>query len=259
MERKDFVILCTDFGITSPFVGEMKGVISSINPSVKIIDFCHDIPPFSVKTASFLIKKSKKYFPKDSVWVCVVDPGVGSSRKGIVVKTAEEEIFVGPDNGIFSTLNIEKVFEIKNRNYMLEEISNTFHGRDIFAPVSAYISSGIPLEDIGPELDKNTLVYIDIEPKSDGSEIIGEVIYVDRFGNIISNVEINEEDLERVRLIEVGGVKVWRYAKYYSELEIGEIGWTITSFGTIEIFRNQGNVAKELNIQLGDRVVVMLD
>jgi S-adenosylmethionine hydrolase len=184
------ISLITDFGLRDNFVGVMKAVILKINPRVRIVDICHEVKPQDVIGAAFLLAGSFKYFPRGTVHVAVVDPGVGTKRKKILVKT-RNYFFVGPDNGVlslaFKVEAPEQVIQISNDRYFLKPTSSTFHGRDIFAPVSAYVSRGVDILKLGqPTEHFKTLEFPPVE--ASGRRLIGEVIYIDRFGNLISNI-----------------------------------------------------------------------
>lgn len=185
------VSLLTDFGLTDNFVGVIKAVILGINPDIRIVDISHEIEPQNILQGAFLLKGSFKYFPHGSIHLVVIDPGVGSRRDSIIVRT-KNYYFVGPDNGVLSlALRIEPPIEIvaiANEKYFLKPVSYTFHGRDIFAPVAAYLSKGININEFGRRVrffKKLNLPAVKISSRN----LKGEIIYIDRFGNLISNVD----------------------------------------------------------------------
>lgn len=185
------ISLLTDFGLNDNFVGVMKAVILRINPYAKIVDICHKIKAQDILGAAFLLKGSFKYFPSGTVHLVVVDPAVGSRRKKILVKT-KDYFFAGPDNGVLSLALKEeppiKIVEITNDRYFLKPVSDTFHGRDVFAPVSAYVSKGEDIEKFGKPIE--SFKTLELPPvKVSNHELIGEIIRIDRFGNLISNVD----------------------------------------------------------------------
>ncbi|HHT9159902.1 MAG TPA: SAM hydrolase/SAM-dependent halogenase family protein, partial [Candidatus Brocadiaceae bacterium] len=191
MHRPCVITLLTDFGNQDAYVGVMKGVITGINPLANIIDICHNIPPQDVFNAAYLLYTSYKYFPRGTIHVAVVDPGVGS-RRDIVCVVTKDYFFLVPDNGILSFIiqdeKPKSIFRITNSKYFLPSPSNTFHGRDVFAPVSAHLSLGAKLRQLGIKI--NQLKQLDI-PKPDykkTGQLEGQVIYIDRFGNLISNI-----------------------------------------------------------------------
>ena len=185
------ITLTTDFGTSDWFVGTMKGVIAGIAPKATIIDLTHDLPPGDIRGGAFALAASYRFFPKGTVHVAVVDPGVGSRRKAIAVQTAKG-FFVGPDNGVLSWALVKEkakaVHALENEAYFLKPVSQTFHGRDVFAPVAAHLSRGVPIKKLGPAL--KDFVRLDWpEPRRQRGGIEGEVVYIDRFGNAITNLE----------------------------------------------------------------------
>ncbi len=201
------IVLTTDFGLSDAFVGVMKGVILNINPYATIVDLTHEIGPQGLRQGSFVLGVNHSYFPQGAIHVAVVDPGVGTSRKAIVLETPEAK-FVAPDNGLLSevvkgyletTASVKrysptvplpptlKAYELANRQYRLTPVSSTFHGRDIFSPAAAYLSLGIRPEDMGPSV--SDIVYLPLpKPLVSMGRVSGEVIYIDRFGNLITNI-----------------------------------------------------------------------
>jgi S-adenosylmethionine hydrolase len=186
----NIISLLTDFGEQDNFVGVMKGVILKINPQAKIIDLCHNVKPQDINEAAFLLLNSYKYFPKDTVHLVVVDPGVGSKRKRLLVKT-KDYLFVGPDNGVLSLALkgevIQGIVQITNEDFFLKPVSDTFHGRDIFSPVVAYLSLGRRIDDFGKRI--KTIKQLSVpEPRKLKNKLIGKVIYIDHFGNLVTNI-----------------------------------------------------------------------
>ncbi|MEM3726858.1 MAG: SAM-dependent chlorinase/fluorinase, partial [Candidatus Bathyarchaeia archaeon] len=183
------IALLTDFGLKDHYVSQIKGVILSINENVKIIDITHEIEKYNVLAGAFILYLASKFFPKGTIYVAVIDPEVGSERKPLLVD-AKGDFFIGPDNGLLMLAAKEKgitaVYQLSNIKYFREEISSTFHGRDIFAPVAAYLSLGIPPKEFGKQIT-NYRVPSFIEAKVEKNKILCEVIYVDSFGNIITN------------------------------------------------------------------------
>ncbi len=246
------IVLLTDFG-QNEYVGVMKAVIYRIDGEAKVVDLCHDISAQSVIEASWVLKNNYKYFPEGAVFCCVVDPGVGSIRKPIVLE-ADEKFFVGPDNGVFACVMLEaesyRAYEISNPKYFLSAVSFTFHGRDIFAPAAAHLSLGVPIEDLGKRLLKPFILEIQ-EPDIREEEIIGEVIYEDTFGNLITNIPGSMVD-SNCRLY-VCDILINGVCKSYSEAPEGELLAVIGSSGFIELSVNRGR-ASDL-IKCGSRKV----
>lgn len=270
-EPPRIITLTTDFGTSDAYVGIMKGVILSINPNAQVVDVTHAIPPQDIYEAAFSIYAAHSYFPKGTIHIIVVDPGVGSDRQAIVCQT-ERAFFVCPDNGVLSYLlqsveNEEKqpvdAVAIQNSVYYLSEVSNTFHGRDIFAPVAAHLSLGVPLDDIGPPA--RPLVQLPIQvPELSGNTLTGQIVKIDRFGNAITN--ISETAIARLENastgemsiyeIRVGSARLNRLNRAYAESGIGKPLAIIGSCGLLEIAINGGNAKEGLGIKWGDPVVI---
>lgn len=239
------IALLTDFGIRDPYVGVMKGVIYSISADTSIVDITHEIGTQNIHQASFILEKTFRYFPSGTIFVVVIDPGVGSSRKALAVKTRSYH-FVAPDNGVLaSALNFEEIIEIveiSNPRYMLENISNTFHGRDVFAPAAAHISRGIPLKHLGEKVDHYMGLDIPKAHKISGG-IKGRVVYMDHFGNLITNIEREDIGDKPVAAVRAGGYLIRGMNQYYSQSKAGELLAIMGSFNTLEISVNRGSAA----------------
>ncbi len=258
---KGIITLTTDFGIRDPYVGAVKGVILSINPFVNIIDITHEVYPQDIIGGAFAISQAYIYFPAGSIHVCVVDPGVGGERNPIAIKT-ERYVFVGPDNGIFSfVLGKERVLgciTLTNRNYFLDDISPTFHGRDIFAPAAAYISKGVSLYTLGIPVDNPVMLDIP-EPSVNAHGVIGEVLYIDRFGNIITN--IRKEDLKTIAnpdaaVVSIKGVEIGGIAETYVDAGSKGLLALIGSSNHLEIACFKGSASDILGVKRGECVEV---
>lgn len=249
------ITLLTDFGTSDTFVAEMKGVILSINPSVTIVDITHEVEPFNILDGAIKLGSVIKYFPRGSIHIAVVDPGVGSLRKPIIIKT-ERVYLVGPDNGIFSlALREEKIMSIHEITIPVK--GPTFHGRDIFAPAGARLSNGEPPGLFGREIKEFVKIELP-EPLFENKGFIkGQVIIIDRFGNAISNIRA-EHLISNKALVKVSGRYIPIF-NYYKEAEGFEAGAIINSSGYLEIFRYKGSVADEWNIKKGDLVEVSLE
>lgn len=276
--QKGVIALLTDFGLRgSHYVASMKAVILKINPSIKIIDLSHSVAQFSIIEASYLIKSTYRYFPQGSVFICVVDPGVGSERKILALKTKNNYFFVGPDNGIFPCALEDSILEcyiVENEKYFQKPVSQTFHGRDIMAPVGAYITKNIPLNNFGPSINKKDLIKIPIinEINSNTGIIKATVQYIDNFGNITTTIKIDdnnkiqniESDLDlflnknQNLLLQVNN-KIYKgkYASHFAEIK-DSLLFMKGSTGYLEISINQKDAAKELNITSGDIIKIQL-
>ncbi|HLD74128.1 MAG TPA: SAM-dependent chlorinase/fluorinase [Bdellovibrionota bacterium] len=248
------VTLLTDFGTKDTYVPQMKGVLLSLNPALKIVDISHQVAPQNIMEGAFLLKTTYSYFPPGTIHVAVVDPGVGTSRKALLVET-EKYFFIGPDNGILSpTLHketIKNIIEIKNSEYFLKNVSITFHGRDIFATVAAHLASGIKPQQFGPTCD--SYVQLKFPPLLKSSPTKGEesieacVIYTDNFGNLITNVQKNDLDLKRKYEITIDGKKIQGLSKTYFDKNKGEIVALIGSSGFLEIAIVEGSAHTQLS------------
>jgi S-adenosyl-L-methionine hydrolase (adenosine-forming) len=247
------ITLTTDFGTADHFVAAMKGVILTLAPRARIVDITHEIAPYDINEAGFVIAQAWSWFPKGTVHVVVVDPGVGSARSPILVE-AGGHFFVGPDNGVFSMVYPaakHKVRVISNPKMMRREISRTFHGRDIFAPAAAHLARKAPPARFG----KLMTDYV-----CSPSDQPGAVLKVDRFGNLITNFHIDHYSGIKTRPFElrIGRQKIRRLALTYSETEIGEIFVIVGSSGYLEIAANQENAAKKIGCGNGAPVELKL-
>ncbi len=255
------ISLITDFGLEDNFVGVMKAVILRINPHVRFVDICHNIKPQGTLEAAFLLKSAYKFFPSGTVHLVVVDPGVGSKRKKILVRT-KNYFFIGPDNGVLSLALKEErpleIVEISNEKYFLKPASNTFHGRDIFAPVCAHISKCEGIRKFGSPVSSLETLGLP-RPKVSHRELIGEVIYVDRFGNLISNIdkEIFENFIKNRRFkICIKDKTIERLSQGYFEDIASKPIALINSFDYLEIAVNGGSASKIMIAGKGTKVGV---
>lgn len=237
------ITLTTDFGLDDHYIGVMKGVILGINPEAHIIDITHSIPKYDVVKAAFKAQNIYPYFPKGTIHVVVVDPGVGGNRKPIAIES-EGIFYIGPDNGVFSfILDNNKgihVVEITNPEYMREEMSNTFHGRDIFAPIAAHISLGVDINEIGEGLESPVSLNIS-KPQILDNEIKGDIIYEDSFGNLITNIP--GDMIRGSSKIHIDEFIIDSVASSYDDVGKGELLAIIGSSGFLEISVNQGSAS----------------
>lgn len=251
------IALLTDFGYTDPFVGMMKGVILGIDPQARLIDLTHQIEPGDIVGGALALKQSLAYFPPGTVFLGVVDPGVGSGRAPVLVESGER-FLVGPDNGLFypAVEGAEfSVWRLDNPVYHLPRVSSTFHGRDIFAPVSAHLSRGVPPKELGSSLPG--LLRLELpQPEREGNLLKGEVIQVDRFGNLLTN--LTEADLggEKIKTIRVRGVEIAGLSSHYSQVPPGGLLALMSSFSRLEIAANQGSAASILKAARGSKLEV---
>lgn len=252
------VTLTTDFGTRDGFTAQMKGVILGICPEARIVDVTHDIEPFSILEGALVLNGIRKYFPPTAVHVGVIDPGVGSQRRGLAVRTSTG-YYVGPDNGLFTFILKEsaevEVREIRNPEFTRPEPHPTFHGRDIFAPAAAHLSAGRMFEDVGPLVD-NPITLTVPKPVRSANGVEGEAIYIDRFGNVTTNVPADLLD-RTVREIRVAGTRIPKLSRYFAEVPHHEPVALINSFGLLEIAVNRGNASTELHIAAGDKIQIL--
>jgi S-adenosylmethionine hydrolase len=256
------ITLSTDFGYTDPFVGIMKGVIYSINPQAKIVDLTHGIAPQSVLTGALMLRHSVNYFPRGTIHVGVVDPGVGSARKPLLIE-ANDSFFIGPDNGIWSLAlaerNLSRVIDLSNRDYHLKPTSATFHGRDIFAPVAAHLSLGITAEEFGESLP--TYSRIDLPRiQANGQEIIGEIVYIDGFGNLFTNIgdhDLKDWARDQIRIV-LRDIEIRGVSANYAAVAGGAYAALLNSWGLLEIAANKSNAQQQSGAKVGDKVQVFI-
>jgi S-adenosylmethionine hydrolase len=250
------IALLSDFGTKDWFVASMKAVILSVNPSAVIVDISHDIPAGDIAAGAFNLLACHAYFPKGTVFVAVVDPGVGSERAALAIK-AGGCLFVGPDNGLFSLVidNYCKaeVRSLENTRYFLKEISSTFHGRDIFAPVGAHLSLGVAFEKLGPKMKDIVRLSTLPAPRTTGKRIQGTVAYIDGFGNAITTIPSSlASQAGRIRIKGRGVPLCGRYGDVKEGKPVAIIG----SCGFVEISVNRGSAAKTMKLAIGDGVTI---
>jgi len=239
----------------------MKGVILNIAPAVDLVDLTHQIEPQNVVQAAQTLAAAAPYFPKKTIHLVVVDPGVGGNRRPLALN-AGSQVFVGPDNGVFTSVIESKTrcYELTEKKYFLKSVSSTFHGRDIFAPVAAWIARGTPLTALGHKVLDPTLLNMPQPRFFDGS-LSGEIIYQDRFGNLTTNISaslLNQHFGKDPKLvIKIGGKRISGLADHYSQIELEGLGAIINSWDTLEIFCREDDAAQRLNKGPGDRVLVI--
>lgn len=270
------ITLTTDFGTRDGFVGVMKGVILGINPNVTLVDITHDIEPQNIVQGAFVLANAVPYFPPDTIHLVVVDPGVGSTRRALAAQVGET-FFVAPDNGVLSFVlrpfdfaqgkpsssavrpSSIHVVHLTNTAYFLSRVSTTFHGRDIFAPVAGHLSRGVPLDALGARIEDWGQLPLERATRHD-DRIIGRVVYIDRFGNAITNIgEEMLEGLERAPLVvRIGAHTLRGIRTTYADVSPGEPLALVSSSWHVEIAVRQGNAAQALGIRVGDVVSIEL-
>ena len=263
-KRSRIISFLTDFGTKDAYVGEMKGVILGIYPYAKLVDISHKIEKHDILQGAFILLQVSSYFPKGSIHLAVVDPGVGTTRRRIIIQ-GRRSLYVGPDNGLLSLAakneGIVNIYEISNKKFMLPFPSKTFEGRDIFAPIAAYLAKGIDIREFGPTV--NNLKILSMEnPEKRGNELLGKVLYIDSFGNITTNIPLNilKKVAEGVSIkVTIESVsKISSYYDTYGILSKGATLLTLGSSGFLEIAINQGNARDFFKAKIGSRVVLTL-
>jgi S-adenosylmethionine hydrolase len=258
------ITLTTDFGLKDPYVAEVKAVILSISPDVVLVDITHEVEKFNTRMGAYILASASPYFLKGTIHVTIVDPGVGTKRQPILIQT-QHAYFIGPDNGVM-TLAAKKeetiqVRKIVNPRLMMPETASTFHGRDIFAPAAAYLANGSPPEEFGPKLSKiETPAFAEVVRRND--MLVGEIIHIDDFGNVITNfaekevADFKDENAIGVKL-KNDGLKL-KFCKTYGDVGFGKPLALIGSHGFLEIALNQGNAAEKFKLKNGDRISICL-
>lgn len=270
MPLRPILSLTTDFGLSDPFVGVMKGVIAGICPAANVIDITHGVAAFSVLDGALAIWQAWRYFPAETVHVIVVDPGVGSERRAVLSRIGNAW-FIAPDNGVLTLVErdarraglVMHHRSIENPEYMLPAQSNTFHGRDIFAPSGAHLAAqiergSVAAETFGPEIER--LVQLPVpEPihHADGS-IEGVILKSDKFGNLLTNLAAPDlpEDLSSYS-IELGHLRITRFCRFFAEAEPGEIFAIVGSSGLLEIAMNRGSATEETGNNVGTKLMLV--
>ena len=264
MAARPIIALMTDFGLRDPFVGIMKGVILGINPSATIVDVCHELDPGDIRSASLVLATAFPYFPAGTVFAAVVDPSVGTRRRAVAAE-ADDRLVVCPDNGILSWVlhnhSLRAAVELSRSEFFLFEVSNTFHGRDVFAPAAAHLSTGVSLEEFGPRVDDLAAFPIP-QALAEDESIEGEVVYVDRFGNLVTNIAHNQLESWRNKSaggrirIQIGSMEIQGISATYGDAPPGHAVAVFGSAGFLEIAVNGGSAAQLLGAAIGSRVLV---
>jgi S-adenosyl-L-methionine hydrolase (adenosine-forming) len=256
------IALLTDLGLQDQYVASMKGVILSINPSVDIIDITHEIQPYRIRQAAYVLWSAYNYFPKDTIFVNVVDPGVGSKRRIIMMKT-KKYVFIAPDNGLLDfvlyqekTSTAIEVSQSSLKEYILGDISSTFHGRDLIAPIAAYISNGVPLQQFGksfslPEIFSPFATY-----RTDAVQAY--ILHIDHYGNIITNIRSleAEKSMKEIQTISIGSNMVAQWIRFYDEAPENTPCLIVGSGGLVEVSVKNNSAARLLNATLDSKLKV---
>ncbi len=262
-KKQSIITLITDFGLQDGYVGVMKGVMSGINPSANVIDISNTISAQDTFQAACILNNSYNYFPRGTIHVVVVDPGVGSDRKIICLET-ENYLFLAPDNGVLSFVIAKEesgsIREVTNDKLFLPKLSNTFHGRDIFAPVAAHLSKGVSHKELGEIVGKTNEISLPKPILSPDGKLTAEIIYVDGFGNLITNV--NKEVVDRMKIetervsITMGRRRINGICSAYTDVGDNEALAIFGSSGYLEISVNLGSARDVLKLKKGDKLVL---
>ncbi len=264
-EIRPCIALTTDFGMDDPYVGIMKGVIFNIAPAANIVDVTHEIDPCDIQHAALVLKSSYSFFPRGTIHLVVVDPGVGSQRRPILVVTRDFS-FIAPDNGVLSPAisdSLEfRAYHLMNRRFFLQPLSNTFHGRDVFAPAAAWLCRGIPPSELGDEIFSIVESPFPTATQVDSCRWTGEILRIDRFGNLITNLQsdllFKEGCIPPTFRINIGGREISRFCLSYAEALVGELFAISGSTGFLEISSNQTSAAKLLQVGRHQEVILEL-
>jgi S-adenosylmethionine hydrolase len=259
------ITLLSDFGLKDPYVAEMKAVILRISPDARIIDISHLIPKFNVRIGAFTLASATPHFPDGTIHVAVVDPSVGTKRRSLIIKT-RSYFYVGPDNGLLMLAadkdGIRQIRAIENPEFTLGKVSSTFHGRDVFAPAAAHLANGVPFGEFGPEVKDCTRPLFSKPTLRADKELIGEVLHIDDFGNLITNITSSDLVRSGLRLtipldIRLKGTLLrLSLCKTYGEAPLESALTLVGSHDFLEIAVNQGNASRKLKVKVGDAVVV---
>ena len=258
------ITLLSDFGLKDPYVAEMKAVISTISPASRIIDITHSVEKFNIKMGAFLLASASRYFPKGTIHIAVVDPGVGTKRLAILIET-NNAYYIGPDNGVLMLAaqgeGVKHVYRITNRKIMLSKMSFTFQGRDVFAPAAAHLANGVKPHDFGSELSSCEVPRF-AKTSHRANKLYGEVIYIDDFGNIMTNITKTSLDKLRAKPKETLQIRLkktvmnLKFCAAYGDVPTNCPLAIIDSHDFLEIAINQGDAAKRLGVRVGYSVTV---
>jgi S-adenosylmethionine hydrolase len=254
--------LTTDFGLADPYVGIMKGVIYGIAPQSRVVDLSHQVPPQGVAEAAMVLKQAVPYFPKGSLHCVVVDPGVGGNRDIVLVRTADA-VFLAPDNGVLTYVlegrRILSAYTVKNEHYFLDQVSATFHGRDIFAPVIGHLLRGVNPNLFGPPAQGLQLLPALPAFQISAREARGMILSADHFGNLVTNFPQGPFQKRRIAQVKVRNHVVEGVSTHYAAVPEAALGAVWGSNGTLELFVRNGSAARLLDARVGDEVLLTLE
>ena len=262
MHTRPIITLLTDFGTRDPYVAAMKGVILSLRPDAVLVDLTHEVPPQDIVAGAFLLAEATPYFPPGTIHLAVVDPGVGTQRRALAAH-AREQFWVGPDNGLFHLVFRENdsvdIVSLENPEYFRGAVSPTFHGRDVFAPVAAHLSGGTPLNAFGPPLPDPAVLswpQLVFTPEA----VRGEIVYVDGFGNLVSNIRGSDLQAwmgEKPHVIILSSLTLPGLSRTYGDVAPKQFLALVGSHGYLEIACAQGNAARRLGVEKGRTLAVV--
>jgi hypothetical protein len=252
---RPIITLTTDFGLDDHFVGVMKGVILGILPTARIVDISHGVEPYQIADGAFTIAQAYKYFPKKTVHVVVVDPGVGSARRPLLAEMAGQ-YFIAPDNGVLSMVmahEAAKVRHITNERYFLHPLSRTFHGRDVFSPVAAHLAAGVTPAQFGKRIDDHIRASFDQPAQTGPHTWTGTILKADHFGNLATNFHIDHFPALRTHAfaMKLGAQTIARLALTFSECQPGELFVVVGSSGYLEVAASEASAAEALGCGAG--------
>lgn len=263
------ICFLSDFGLTDDFVGTCKGVVYSIAPGTSIVDLTHDVPGFGVEAGAEILEHATRYMPADTVYLAVVDPGVGTDRRALALRAESGALFVGPDNGLLVPAaealgGVADAVVLSNERYRVHPVSNTFHGRDVFAPAAAHLAAGLELSELGESVDPSSLGRVglpDAEEVEVGGRVVARVIDTDRYGNARLSVMAEGSDLEygTEHKVDVGeGPMPVRYVETFGSAKAGELLLVPDSHWRLSLCINKGSAVHALGLKLGGRVHLYL-
>ena len=254
------ITLTTDFGLTDGYVGTMRGVILSIAPGTDMVDLSHQIPAQDVRAGAFVLYQSIPFFPPHTIHLAVIDPGVGSQRRALAVRTSQGT-FVAPDNGVlsfvFASTDVYEAVSLTNPAYQLSRVSATFHGRDIFAPAAAHLANGVPLAELGPRAINLVRLSLTQPEFTAGGDLIAHVMHVDHFGNLILDVTADDVGETEGVMFEVGGRTIEDLSHTFADVTPGNpIAYVGSSRDHVEIAVRDGHAAQEMRVGVGHKVLI---
>ncbi|MBA3423921.1 MAG: SAM-dependent chlorinase/fluorinase [Rubrobacter sp.] len=259
------ICFLSDFGLADDFVGTCKGVMVSIAPGIQILDLTHEIPGFKVEAGAEILQHATRYMPAEAVYLAIVDPGVGTKRRGVALRTSSEAFLVGPDNGLLLSAaeamgGAVEAVALTNDNYHLQPVSNTFHGRDVFAPTAAHLAAGVEIGEVGEEIDPISLVDMQVPDAADGDRDAGfsaHIISIDRYGNARLSVLEDRAGFGYGSTVKVDagdGDMAVKYVETFGSAKAGELILVPDSHWRLSLAINRGSAAQALSLKVGGRV-----